>query len=334
MPDPFLIILPVRNGGAYVREAIASIVGQSDPDFRLVVLENASTDDTVEIMNSFNDPRIEVRPAGRPLSIEENWGRAKLVLAEVPGDTLVAFLGHDDYLYPQFVARMRELVRANRSATLFQCHFDLIDAAGQLIRPCRPISERESWQDFAAMIAWGMRDAYGTGFAFRARDYLAVGGIPPLPGILYADHLLFLRLTRLGHKQSDPMAGCAYRLHGASMSNSISTLRINERWAAFGQFLEALDAEFGDWTADDRGRTALLALLSRELFGLGGLLVHGSLNADNRRLRARLEQRLRSLGGTTDYRHWAYQASRSDRALGGLRRTFSSARARVAGLIR
>jgi len=331
MPDPFLIILPVRNGGAYVRKAIASIVEQSDPDFRLIVLENASTDDTVAIVNSFNDPRIELKPAARPLSIEDNWGRAKSLLAEVPGDTLVTFLGHDDYLYPRFVARMRELARANSSATLFQCQFDLIDADGQLIRPCRPIPERESWRDLAAMIAWGMRDAYGTGFALRAGDYLTVGGIPPLPGILYADHLLFLRLARLGYKHSDPMTGCAYRLHDASMSNTVSIPRINERLAALHSFVEALDSEFAELTEDDRGRAALLALISREMFVFGAPVVRGSLNAANRVRLDHMAQRIEQLGGSPDIRHWAYMAPRSARTLGRFRQAFSYARARLKG---
>ncbi len=328
MADPFLIILPVRNGGAYVRQAIASILGQSDPDLRLVVLENASEDDTAAIAASFDDARLEIRPAPTPMTIEDNWGRAKHVLTAVDGETLVTFLGHDDYLYPRFVERMRELAGSNPSATLFQCHFDLIDAQGGLIRPCRPIAERETWQDLAAMIAWGLRDAYGTGFAFRAGDYLKVGGIPPLPGILYADHLLFLRLARLGYKLCNPEAGCAYRLHDASMSNTVSIPRLNQRLAAFANFLEALDTDFPNFMGDDRGRNAMLTLLSREMFVFGAPGVRGNLDVAGRRRLGEIAKRIEELGGSPDPRHWAYGASRGARTLGRARQAWAYARAR------
>ncbi|MDP1028790.1 glycosyltransferase [Sphingomonas sp. KR1UV-12] len=329
MTTPFLVILPVRNGGAYVRQAIASIVGQSDPDFRLVVLENASEDDTVAIVRSFADPRIEVVPAPRPLSIDENWARAKDVVAQVAGDTLVTFLGHDDYLYPDFIARMRALAQSDPEATLLQCHFDLIDAAGTLIRPCRPIAEQESWRDLAAMIAWGLRDAFGTGYVFRAADYLAVGGIPPLPGILYADHLLFLRLTRRGHKRATPSVDCAYRLHDSSMSNTVSIARINQRLEAFAAFAAILDSEFAALTDDDRGRQAMLTLLSREMFVFDGPMVRTSFDARGRARLDAIAGRIKALGGSRDVRHWAYQASRSERLWGRTRRALAYARARM-----
>lgn len=331
MATPFLIILPVRNGGTYIRQAVASIVEQSDPDLRLVVLENASEDDTVAIVRSFDDPRIEIIASSRALPIDENWARAKDVLAGVAGETLVTVIGHDDYLYPQFVARMRALARADPHATLFQCHFDLIDASGALIRPCRPIAERETWRDLAAMIAWGMRDAFGTGFAFRAGDYLAVGGMPTLPGILYADHLLFLRLTRLGHKRTCAFSGCAYRLHDTSMSNAVSVARINLRMEALAAFVAALDTEFADLIADDRGRQAMLTLLSRELFVFGGPVVRGSLTDANRARLDHISERIAALGGSADTRHWAYQASRSERLFGRGRRAVAYARARLKG---
>lgn len=331
MPIPFLIVLPVRNGGAYIREAITSIISQSDADFRLVVLENASEDDTAAIVGSFNDSRISVKPVYQFLSIADNWGRAKEVVAEAAPDTLVTFLGHDDYLYPNFVRDMQSLASADPTATLLQCHFDLIDAAGTIIRPCRPMPRLEYWDDLATALSWGLRDAYGTGYAFRARDYLAVGGMPPLPGILYADHLLFLRLTRLGHKRTNPMSGCAYRLHSTSMSNTISVARLNQRLEAFTAFVTALETEFAELIQDDRGRQAVLTLLSREIFVFDGPLMRSSYDDANRVRLAGIAARIAALGGSSDIRHWAYQASRSERLIGRSRRAVAYARARMKG---
>jgi glycosyltransferase involved in cell wall biosynthesis len=76
----FLIFLPVRNGGRYIHSTIASILSQTVGDWLLYVLENCSSDDTLTIVESFNDPRIRVIPARTDLSIEQNWGRIADVL--------------------------------------------------------------------------------------------------------------------------------------------------------------------------------------------------------------------------------------------------------------
>ena len=71
----FSVILPVRNGGNYIKVCVASILAQTYPEFNLVILENCSTDGTPEWLTTLTDPRISVIPAEKPLSIEDNWAR-------------------------------------------------------------------------------------------------------------------------------------------------------------------------------------------------------------------------------------------------------------------
>lgn len=53
------IILPVYNGERYLREAIDSVLAQTYSDFELWVVNDGSTDGTVDIVDSFNDPRVK-----------------------------------------------------------------------------------------------------------------------------------------------------------------------------------------------------------------------------------------------------------------------------------
>ena len=77
MSDPKVsVVLPVRNGVPYLRKAVQSVLAQTFADLELVVLENWSSDGTAEILAGFDDPRLRVVPAERPLSIIENWARA------------------------------------------------------------------------------------------------------------------------------------------------------------------------------------------------------------------------------------------------------------------
>jgi Glycosyl transferase family 2 len=294
MTTDFLIFLPVRNGGRYVREAVDSIVAQTDPNWRLVVLENGSTDNTVATLRSYADPRIEIVAADEPLDIIANWQRIGTWLERNGiNDALVTMTGHDDRFDPQFIATVRSLVAAEPDATLYQTGFDFIDAEGRLIQPCRPVPRAEVWTDLAAALCWGIRDSYSAGYAFRAGDYLRVGGIPAFPQLLYADHLLFIRLTRLGHKSATNRSLCSYRLH-ESASNSFSPGAINAYVEALDCFVATLTEEMAIFAGTDQGRDALACLLGRQMRNFDRPGIDRLLTTDNR---ARLD-RLRNLFGS------------------------------------
>jgi glycosyltransferase involved in cell wall biosynthesis len=53
------VLMPVYNGGKYIREAIQSILDQTEPNFILLIINDGSSDNSEEIIKSFNDPRIK-----------------------------------------------------------------------------------------------------------------------------------------------------------------------------------------------------------------------------------------------------------------------------------
>lgn len=52
------VILPVYNGERYLREAVDSLLAQTFRDFEIIVINDASSDRSEEVIRSFNDPRI------------------------------------------------------------------------------------------------------------------------------------------------------------------------------------------------------------------------------------------------------------------------------------
>ncbi|WP_158797194.1 glycosyltransferase family 2 protein [Pedobacter sp. L105] len=54
------VLMPAYNAGKYIAEAITSVLKQSFRNFELLIVNDGSTDDTVKIIGSFNDPRIVV----------------------------------------------------------------------------------------------------------------------------------------------------------------------------------------------------------------------------------------------------------------------------------
>jgi glycosyltransferase involved in cell wall biosynthesis len=53
------VIMPVYNCANYIDEAVNSILNQTVPDFEFIIIDDASTDDTVDLLNKFTDSRIK-----------------------------------------------------------------------------------------------------------------------------------------------------------------------------------------------------------------------------------------------------------------------------------
>lgn len=52
------IIMPMYNSAPYIKEAVDSILNQSFRDFELIILDDASTDESPKILDTYSDPRI------------------------------------------------------------------------------------------------------------------------------------------------------------------------------------------------------------------------------------------------------------------------------------
>src|SRR5687767_8920998 len=115
MGSQFTVILPVRNGGEYLKLCVRSVLAQTCRDFELAVLDNCSDDGSSEWLASLDDPRITVYTSRTPLSIEANWARA----LEIPKREFMTIVGHDDLLHPNYLELMDALIRREPEASLY-----------------------------------------------------------------------------------------------------------------------------------------------------------------------------------------------------------------------
>ena len=206
----FSIILPVKNGGAYARECISSILSQTVPGFELLILDNSSKDDLQDWIKQLNDSRIKLYPVASDLSIEQNWKR----ILSVPRNEFMTIIGHDDLLHPGYLAAMEALIRQHPAATLYQAHFNFIDGKGDIIRPCQPMPETITAARFLEAEFDKTLDSMGTGYMMRSTDYDAVGGISPdYPNLMFADYELWMKLIMKGYMAVTKAICFSYRLH-------------------------------------------------------------------------------------------------------------------------
>lgn len=234
----FSIILPVRNGGEYVKLCVDSILAQINKDFELVILDNNSTDGTLEYARSISDARVKVYPSSKSLSIEENWGR----IISIPKNEFITLIGHDDLLAPGYLDAMNALIEQYPEASLYQAHFNYIDAEGKVIRPCQPMAEKETAAAFLEKFLKKEIDVMGTGFMMRARDYNELGGIPPYPNLLFADFELWINLSKKSFKATCQENCFSFRIH-QSMTTLSADIKYQQAFKLFMEFLVRLKNE-------------------------------------------------------------------------------------------
>lgn len=232
----YSIILPVRNGGHYVKECVASILAQTYTGFNFIILDNSSTDGTLQWLQSIKDNRIKIIPSDKSLTIEENWGRIK----DVEKNEFITLIGHDDILNPNFLAVIDQLVNLNPEASLYHTHFNFIDAKGNTIRACKPMNNKLTGYEFLKAFLTNSIDSMGTGYVMRSKDYDEFQGIPvKYPNLLFADFELWLKLTFKSYEAIAPEKCFAFRKHQSTTGTSPDK-KLHEALEVFVDFLTVL----------------------------------------------------------------------------------------------
>jgi glycosyltransferase involved in cell wall biosynthesis len=234
----FSVFLPVRNGWPYIKECVESILGQSYPGLELTVLDNQSSDSTVQWLRSLDDPRVRIFTSSQSLSIEQSWSRIK-ACSKLEYCTMI---GHDDVLDRDFLQRIQGLIARHPDASLYQTGGRLINGEGRRIRSCSPVPERETAAEYLRARLELRRDAFGTGYVMRSEDYDRVGGIPPFERLFFADDALWLSLMSGSYKAADASEAFAVRIHPKSESASLPSIwePMLVSLGQFSRFLEVL----------------------------------------------------------------------------------------------
>ena len=130
--------IPTFNRARWLRETIESVLAQTFTDFRLIVSDNASDDDTPEIVRSFNDGRIDYVRCELNIGRAGNFSRI-IGLADTDFVTLVA---DDDILYPDHLEAAVDVLEAFETVGLAHSAFNLIDARSHVLRTMCPLASR------------------------------------------------------------------------------------------------------------------------------------------------------------------------------------------------
>lgn len=240
------VLMPVYNRADYVGEAIGSVLAQTYSDFELLVIDDASSDGSAEVVEGFADPRL------RLVRNDANLGGAKIRnrgLALARG-TYVAMLDSDDRAEPRRLSRQVAFLDAHPSYALIGANKRSLGgmrSLGQGLkrRPLSPadVRARLLFRNCIAHTSIMGRTAILRDYGYD--DYFPVA----------QDFELFVRLAETHAIANLPDVLVRYRRHAGQASRRRE--EVAERQLVI---LDRQLARLGlDYTADDVHRHFLLA---------------------------------------------------------------------------
>lgn len=115
MDELVSVIMPSYNTGEYIAASIESVLAQTYPNWELLIVDDCSTDSTVEVIRRYQDPRIILlkNKTNSGAALSRNYG-----LREAKG-RWIAFLDSDDTWEPAKLEKQLRFMQENGYAFTF-----------------------------------------------------------------------------------------------------------------------------------------------------------------------------------------------------------------------
>ena len=169
--------IPTFNRAEWLRETMESVLAQTFTSFRLIVSDNASDDDTPNVIRSFGDERIDYVRSDRNVGLIGNFNR----LVELTDTEFLMILPDDDILYPGHLEAAVDVLERSDAVGLAHSAFNLIDAQSRVVHRLSPlgahsrvrIERRDRALDHMMVSSWPM---CFSSVVYRTKAFLEAGG--------------------------------------------------------------------------------------------------------------------------------------------------------------
>jgi GT2 family glycosyltransferase len=209
VPVDVSVVLPTRNRSALLASALRSVVIQQGVRLEIIVVDEASTDDTAAVLGAIGDPRVRVIRHECSLGVSAARNRGA---AEGRGDWL-AFLDDDDLWAPDKLARQLHTAHATGRDWAYTGAVNITED-GRIAYGNPPLSPDEV---VAALRRYNAIPGGGSNVVVRRKTWRQAG---PFDSRLRntEDWEMWIRLARQGVPAcvSSPLVGS--RVHGANSS--------------------------------------------------------------------------------------------------------------------
>lgn len=120
------VVIPLYNKEQSIANTLQSVLKQTYQDFEIVIVNDGSTDHSVEKVAKVTDPRIRlIHQSNAGVSAARNRG-----IEEAKGE-YIAFLDADDEWKPDYLKTQHELTQKYPECSVFACNYEFKDAKGK-----------------------------------------------------------------------------------------------------------------------------------------------------------------------------------------------------------
>ena len=207
------VIMNVRNGAVFLREALDSVLGQTFADWELIAWDDCSTDNSSDIIAQYRDPRVRyfLSPEDTPL------GKARENAIRRATGTWLAFLDQDDVWLPHKLERQMELAQEG---------VGLIYGRAVMFYPDGRQRDYDYAHEFTALPEGDIFQQLFTDACFIAMSSAVlrrsaveeIGGIPAAITAI-PDYYLYVAIARRYQARAVQQPVCRYRMHPGSMTH-------------------------------------------------------------------------------------------------------------------
>jgi len=126
----FSVIIPLYNKAPYVAKAIESVLGQTYRDFEVIVIDDGSTDQSLEVAKTFENKSITI--VSQPNSGVSTARNNGVKIAKYP---YICFLDADDWWHPTFLEEMKRLITGFPDAGIYGSGYYIVKNGQERIAP-------------------------------------------------------------------------------------------------------------------------------------------------------------------------------------------------------
>jgi glycosyltransferase involved in cell wall biosynthesis len=217
------VVIPAYNAGKYINDAIDSVLNQTFTNFELLIIDDGSTDNTVDIIQSYSDARIV---------LIRNW-HDSIVSALNTGfkkakGKYIARMDADDKMFPERLKMQYELMEVHTEITVCSSWIQLFNSSGLagILKTSSGIIQNTLYKllngniiaHSTVMIRRDFLERYKLRYEYylHAEDYKLWFEIAKQGGLFYTipEALLYYRI-------SENQIGNKYRLEQQETSNKI-----------------------------------------------------------------------------------------------------------------
>jgi len=210
------VIITSFNYAEYLRQAIDSVLAQTDTDFELLIVDDGSTDESAAHARAYLDPRIQV-----VVQPHRGTGAARNAGLRAARGRCIAFLDADDVWVPEKLAMQSELLDRRADIGLVYARFGVIDADRRMLSSGRSFfGAKPSGAIFRHLLTGNVIGTPST-ICFR-RDMVADGRLAFDETGAYSEDWHFYLRTALGTRiQYLPRTLAYHRQHSRNMGGRV-----------------------------------------------------------------------------------------------------------------